>query len=1220
MANAVTIQVVVDDGNSKQTLDALDSSLQNVGEKGSLSIRQLGQNLDKIAPGVESAAHSTERLNGHITTGLDNVRLLGQEFGIRVPRAMEYALARVPALTSALGTMSGVLLGIGGAEIFVHIGEEAYHLYKQVEDVNGELTKYLEMAGKGANDKLFDSASLETSVDLLREANDQIAELEQKRRTAGVGPDNSGSLTQYLKYPVRGAGYLLDKGYRDVVGMATPDQLSGLGVDLAGAPAVAPETYGKKDDARLAMAYANRDKSQSRTNDLGRNLDLDKLKERDSAATASVLGYNQAAEQLQGALKEAAVTQENVLAHERDLVTTSNSMRAAQIKGGMKLDDPKLTQVHVYDPNAGLADRQLAEQKARDAYSAKIIEMSRKERDERIAAQNDAVNSGLEGEALYSAKMEQSIASVTRKFQDGEITRQTAMAETAAIAEKFENEEGTRIQKQVDDAKKMLEQAQTAGLTGANRVVAEHNARIGEINTDRTLDPQAASIQRQAAAAEANNKLKQLDDDFTRSVQESTQERTADTINGFAKIDAAAQAEHDKLKKLYDDTFNAEHPATPAQQKQYQDAGGAIDADAATKKRDLQAKNAQDDLASAREAAQAEARVREQGVMGWASSYKDAIAEIQMQEQQRLAKLEEDAQKEGLTWQEAAQRREDIDRTANAQIAEQNAQLQHTIAGQLQQAFTDPTTFIKQKMEQMFFEILASWMMRLKVFKGVFGDTMGGMQPGAPGAMSSPSDAGVLTSAARNVFGIGHGISTGVPAGTRGFIPGGTSSTGASTAGGYGFPASSPSSTSLHGVPASSSGSGYSSGTWSSPEATFPTSGGGGSAGGFTGTGGSYSPVSYSRAGNTRGASSGTAGIGGDIQSVSGDAKSLMSQFGLGKSATVPLSGVSTNGDGTTVFGDGGIGGGGTSGLPGDADQAGVGAASGLSTALGVAGAVGGAYAGTEGVLDSFHQGGLTGALHGAMSGAEMGAAIGSIIPGLGTLIGGVAGAVVGLGVNLVGDVMGESGRFAARDYYKATLFPQMEQLESQFNSSGGDYLSAISQANSIEASGMTYMSQKWGADAASWVKSNYLDKEAQKVVGDITRQAAGGSEYTGRTAAEFHTGGQITNFHDFSTSSTEGFIHAMLGEGVVNTSAMSTHAPMVHAMNSGADAAQMASMYLQASGSRSGGAGSVNYHTHNYSALDAKSFGKYLDSGGMKTINDAANRRASLYAGDAIG
>jgi hypothetical protein len=122
-----------------------------------------------------------------------------------------------------------------------------------------------------------------------------------------------------------------------------------------------------------------------------------------------------------------------------------------------------------------------------------------------------------------------------------------------------------------------------------------------------------------------------------------------------------------------------------------------------------------------------------------------------------------------------------------------------------------------------------------------------------------------------------------------------------------------------------------------------------------------------------------------------------------------------------------------------------------------------------------------------------------------------------------------------------------------------------------------------------------------------------------GRNAAEFHTGGQITSFHDFATSPTEGFIHAMLGEGVVNPSAMSAHAPMVHAMNSGADASQMAAMYLHASGARSGG-GSVNYHTHHYSALDAKSFGKFLDTGGMKTINDSANKRASLYAGDAIG
>lgn len=161
----------------------------------------------------------------------------------------------------------------------------------------------------------------------------------------------------------------------------------------------------------------------------------------------------------------------------------------------------------------------------------------------------------------------------------------------------------------------------------------------------------------------------------------------------------------------------------------------------------------------------------------------------------------------------------------------------------------------------------------------------------------------------------------------------------------------------------------------------------------------------------------------------------------------------------------------------------------------------------------------------------------------------------------------------------------------------------------------------KWGSDAASYVKENYLDKELAKVVGDITRLAGGGRQYLGRTAAEFHGGGEITSFRDFATSGDEGFIHALLGEGVVKRSAMSSHAPYVHAMNSGANAQQMASMYLQAAGgTRGGGPTTLHQHTHNYNALDAKSFGKFLDQGGMKVINDSANRRASLYAGDAIG
>jgi hypothetical protein len=293
-----------------------------------------------------------------------------------------------------------------------------------------------------------------------------------------------------------------------------------------------------------------------------------------------------------------------------------------------------------------------------------------------------------------------------------------------------------------------------------------------------------------------------------------------------------------------------------------------------------------------------------------------------------------------------------------------------------------------------------------------------------------------------------------------------------------------------------------------------------------------------------------------------------------------------------------------------------------LSQGLGYAAAGLTAYQGTEGVLSAFHEGGVKGALDGTMSGAAAGAAIGSIIPGLGTVIGGVVGAAAGLATNLIGDAMGESGKFAARTYYKGTLFPQLEAVKNNFNGTGGDYLTAYSEANRDAASGMSYMTMKWGADAAGWVNANYLQKELNDVRTQIENEAKGNLQYSGRTAAQFHQGGVISNFGDLGTSSNEGYIHGMLGEGVVNVPAMQMHGAAVPMMNSGASASDMAAHYLAAAGagSRGSGAGSVvHQHSWNVQALDAKSFGKFLDGGGIQQVIQSTNRHVGNYGGDGI-
>lgn len=162
-------------------------------------------------------------------------------------------------------------------------------------------------------------------------------------------------------------------------------------------------------------------------------------------------------------------------------------------------------------------------------------------------------------------------------------------------------------------------------------------------------------------------------------------------------------------------------------------------------------------------------------------------------------------------------------------------------------------------------------------------------------------------------------------------------------------------------------------------------------------------------------------------------------------------------------------------------------------------------------------------------------------------------------------------------------------------------------------------MTGKYGLDAANWVNNNYMKKEVALVDAKLTNLAKGGSEYTGLSAAQFHTGGSITGFGDLGTSANEGFIHAMLGETVMNPGAAAAHAPYLSAMNGGAGASDMAAMYLQAAGKGSSPAaassgGDTHFHVH---TLDTKTMKSWLRDEGASMITQAQNRNTGRYSGE---
>ncbi len=1160
MPQAVAIQISVEDNGAVAAIGQQTQALEQLGAAGSAA----GAHIDA---GMRTAG-------GHFQTNLDSVRLLSQEFGLRLPRALESMISRMPMLTNAIGGATGALAGFAFAEVFLRGAEAIYNAEQKYISITSAADKYNDTLQKISEHDFTNTRDLATTAMRLREATEGAKGLPQAAQQLSSTGWRDLIANPTMAIPeLLGAHNIAGMGARD---MERKDSLSGKSAEQMHEQAL----------AAIELAHAK-----------------DALLQKDQQANAE-------------AEKQIAITAEN-----RSFATSEEKRYGNPV-----------------DPLAGQQEDYTKNQMALSAAAVKNQEEAAQESLSLVKAQSEARQAGLGGEALYVEKQKDAVRELHL-----ELAAQRELVEygarKAALEAQYDAERQKRVRELTAETQKMEEDSKSSGLTGAAKIIADRDQQMAAIDAKQKSVSGGAPLtaeqsndfdrQRAVVAANSYRELNKLEDDYTSHVQEQSQQRADALLSGYAKVDAAAAREKTKLQDDFDKSFggaNLDPAQAAAAQQALADAKAGVDADAQAQRQQIAQRNHAEDLQYDQQAAAAESRVRAQGATGMVSAYRNAMTEIQAQEDARMAKLQDDAQKEGLTWQEVANRRADIEREANADIAEQNQHMVQSLAGELQSAFDNPMKFFKEKAEKAMFEIIANWMMQTQLFKGFFGNTLGGLQPGGSGA-SGASPGGIL----QQVFGA-HGA----PAGTAGVIPGGTylptstSSGGVSAGSGSASDASSPITAVLGARSAysptqsgedysgtassSSSGAGYSGGyssTVATPSAVFPNSA-------HTGTNAVSSAGSLLNGGNSllktlglggaqasaasAGGSDGYTGEdGGFAGSITGDTEDMGAGYS-DPSSVGSIANQQASGAMQSVAG-------------------GVGAGGALAGVMGFAGGGMAAYQGVEGVMSSFHKGGVSGALSGAMSGAEAGAAIGSIVPGIGTLVGGVIGGIAGLTTNLVGQAMGETGKFAARDYYKQTLYPELEGVRTSFmNGGGGDYLSAMSEANRDSASGMDYMTMKWGPDAAAYVHSNYLQKELNYVTGTIERMARGGAQYTGRAAAEFHSGGLIGGFGDLATTGSEGYIHAMMGEGITNVPATQMHGAAIQKMNDGATPADMASHFLQAGGAGTraasgGGGGDTHLHVH---TMDTKTMTTWLRNGGAKMITSAQNAHVATYGGSA--
>jgi hypothetical protein len=279
--------------------------------------------------------------------------------------------------------------------------------------------------------------------------------------------------------------------------------------------------------------------------------------------------------------------------------------------------------------------------------------------------------------------------------------------------------------------------------------------------------------------------------------------------------------------------------------------------------------------------------------------------------------------------------------------------------------------------------------------------------------------------------------------------------------------------------------------------------------------------------------------------------------------------------------------------------------------AMGIAGAGMAALSGGMAMAQDW-QSGKTGAA--VLTGAMTGASIGSMFGPIGMGVGAAVGALVGL----IGGLFSDHGASKMRSYNEGTIQPAILKEMTSYTAAEVGYEQAMQDMNSLQSQAMV-QAEAWGSGAVGVFRSKVMP-EISVAIEEIGRQQnADRSGAIGMQAAQYDSGGVISSFGDFSTGPFSGFIHARMGETMMNPVASMVHGPALNAMNRGIDP----SAYLPRGGgsgmggSVSGGGGDVHLHVH---AIDAQDVSRWLRTGAAVQIQSALNSNVNRYAGRSLG
>jgi hypothetical protein len=491
-ASAVQIVVNVTDANSAAVIGGVEQNIQKLGAAGTRSGGQVSAGMNQMGVGALSAREKT--------------RLLTEEFGIRLPRAMQTLLSRVPAVQSALNAVGTAMISLGaiqiGAMVFEALIRGAEKLWDRLTALPKAVREYNAEMEKSRNEAFGDTHSIELTRARIDDCTDSLKRYSDQVEKVRSGPLGMGtpSITWRSLVPIAGAAMEIYNQFTEANDLQTK----------------------AIEEQRKLDALQHSDSSQYHKQMMDEN-EL-RAAERDAAAKDAKSKHDA---QIQNAREAAA--EERRYNNEQDSrfgLSVGPQSGAAQEKATVLKAQIK-------------ADAELADQKDKHAGKEKddTAELAR--------LHEQAIESGLRGSALYHQQEAYAIEDLKRRG----ITSARAVED---VHTKYHNEQMKRLDDENRAVQKMREETQLAGLTGMARIQQEGRNRLEDVYDKPTNDPGARLAEIKAVNDETARQVDELNRSFSERVDSIVGQSAARELQGFARIRAEAQNQIRSLQEELD--------------------------------------------------------------------------------------------------------------------------------------------------------------------------------------------------------------------------------------------------------------------------------------------------------------------------------------------------------------------------------------------------------------------------------------------------------------------------------------------------------------------------------------------------------------------------------------------------------------------------------------------------------------------------------------------